>query len=326
MIKLSMVAVPPTDDLLATIRQIGVDNLVHYDMRNDPDKYDALEAFTCRARKFGLKVPVVESGPAIDRIVLGKDGWKAQTQQWARCIEQLGRLGVEVVCYNFMPQVLADAMVVRSDTAALTRGGALTTAFREIDIASRIPIHADAPVTFEEMQENLRRFLVTVIPTAEAAGVRLAMHPDDPPRSPLFGYARIMSSIESFDWLLDLHSSSMNGITLCAGCFAELGVDVTALIHRFARRIHFVHLRNIRGVPDDFIETFPDDGDLKLDQILRALQLCSFDGYVRPDHAPRLACEPSGVEGYGFQGHLLTIGYLRGILDTIGSDAGMRRI
>jgi mannonate dehydratase len=317
-----MVAVPPTNDRLATIRQIGVDSLVHYDMSNFADKYNALEAFTRRVRQFGLRVPVVESGPAIDRIVSGKDGWRAQTREWVRSIAHLGRLGVEVVCYNFMPQVLDDAMVVRTDLAARTRGGALTTAYRARDLVGKEAPNSDVGVSFEQMQENLRRFLLAVIPTAEACGVRLAMHPDDPPFSPIWGYPRVMSSVQSFDWLLDLHSSPMNGITFCAGCFGELGVDVPALVRRFAERIHFVHLRNIRGAPKDFIETFPDDGDLSITEILRALQASDFDGYVRPDHAPRLACEPAGVEGYGFQGHLFTVGYLRGLLDAIQSNIG----
>ena len=66
------------------------------------------------------------------------------------------------------------------------------------------------------------------------------------------------------DWLLDLHPSPANGITLCAGCFGELGVDVPTLVPRFRNRVHFVHLRNIRGAPADFMETFPDDGDIDL--------------------------------------------------------------
>lgn len=318
MIKLSMVAVPATDERLATIRQIGVENVVHYDMSQSPDKYDRLDAFTARARKFGLAVPVVEAGPPIDRIVMGKGGWEAQTRDWIRCLELLGRQGVEVVCYNFMPQISGDAMVVRTDFAAETRGGARTSAYRAADVTGTTLPHGERAIPFEQMQENLRRFLVAVIPAAEAAGVKLAMHPDDPPATPICGLERIMSSVESFDWLLDLHPSPMNGITLCAGCFGELGVDVPALVPRFGARIHFVHLRNIHGSPADFVETFPDDGDLDLAQLIRTLHQSGFDGYVRPDHSPLLASEAPDVEGYGFQGHLFTLGYIRGLLDSVG--------
>lgn len=311
-----MVAVPPTDQRLATLNQIGVRHLVHYDMRNTSNKYEDLEAFIARARRFSLEVPVVESGPPIDRIVLGGEGWKEQTREWIAWLPRLATLGVKVICYNFMPQLTGDAMVVRTDMTVRTRGGAITTAYRAADLAQNSPSWLpESVVSFEELQENLRRFLVSVVPVAEASGVFLAVHPDDPPATPICGIHRVMSSLDSFDWLLELHSSPMNGVTLCAGCFAELGVDVPGLVRRFGKRIHFVHVRNIRGTPDNFIETFPDDGDLDVAALIQALHESRFDGYLRPDHAPLLATEEPGVEGYGFQGHLFTLGYLRGLLD-----------
>jgi mannonate dehydratase len=315
MIKLSMVAVPPTDERLKTIRQVGVEDLVHYDMSNATGKYDALEGFVSRAKKFGLGVPIVESGPAIDRIVLGKDGWEAQIREWIRCLAILGRLGVQVVCYNFMPQVSDDAMVVRTDFRARTRGEALTSAYRAADLTSHTVPHSEIPISLDEMKENVRRFLRAVIPAAEAGGVRLAMHPDDPPSRPVCGLERVMSDVKSFDWLVDLHPSPMNGITLCAGCFGEMGEDPSLLVQRFGKRIHFVHIRNISGTPENFVETFPDDGDLDLPQLISTLHRSGFDGYIRPDHAPRLASEGDVVPGYGFQGHLFTLGYVRGLLD-----------
>jgi mannonate dehydratase len=312
-----MVAVPASDERLATIRQIGVEDLVHYDMSNDPHKFDRLDDLIVRARAFGLRVPVVEAGPAIDRIVLGLDGADEQISGWIAALDRLGKAGVEVVCYNFMPQLLDDAMVVRTDIAARTRGGAVTTAFRTRDLPPGTTDTALVGPTPAAMRENLLRFLRSVIPAAEAAGVKLAMHPDDPPMSPIQGYARIMSSVEDFDWLIEAHPSPMNGITLCTGCFGELCIDVPALVTRFGKHIHFVHLRNIRGAGDDFVETFPDDGDVDLIGTLAALKASGYDGYARPDHAPRLASEPESTTGYGFQGHIFTAGYVRGILNTL---------
>lgn len=323
MTKLSMVAVPPSDERLAAIRQIGVEHLVHYDMSNDDAKLDRLENVIAHAARFGLDVPVVEVGPAIDRIVLGLDGAEEQTEGWVRALGRLGKLGVEVVCYNFMPQLTEDAMVVRTDYCALTRGGAVTTAFRRADLArAGWKAEAATKLTFDEARDRLQRFLGRVIPAAEAAGVKLAMHPDDPPLTPIGGYARIMSSLASFDWLLGLHDSEANGITLCTGCFGELGVDVPALVKRFGKRIHFVHLRNIRGPTDDFVETFPDDGNVDIVGTLRALDEAGIDVYARPDHAPRLATEREGTPGYGFDGHLFTVGYLRGIMHGFSGGAG----
>ena len=87
------------------------------------------------------------------------------------------------------------------------------------------------------------------------------------------------------------------------------------LVKRFGNRIHFVHLRNIRGRLDDFMETFPDDGDVDLVGTLAALDAAGFDGHARPDHSPRLSTETPGTPGYGFDGHLFTLGYLRGVPD-----------
>ena len=111
------------------------------------------------------------------------------------------------------------------------------------------------------------------------------------------------------------HAGKDSRLVPAAGCFGELCVDVPGLVRRFAPRIHFVHLRNMRGRPDDFMETFPDDGDVDLVGTLAALDEVGFGGYARPDHSPRLATEMEGTPGYGFDGHLFTLGYLRGVMD-----------
>jgi len=318
LIELSMVAVPPTPERLRAIAQIGIENLVQYDMSNDADKFETFPAFVESAARLGLRVPLVEAGPPLDRIVLGKPGWREQIEQWKRSIEFLGRHGVEVICYNFMPQVLADAMVVRTRLDAVTRGGAVTSAFRLEDVTRETAPHNEMAVPMERMWEQLEEFLRAVLPIAEACGVRLAMHPDDPPLSPICGLERIMSSVESFDRLLAIDASPSNAVTLCAGCFGELGVDVPALVDRFGPRIAFAHFRNIEGTLTDFIETFPDQGIIDLIGLFEKLDTAPFKTFVRADHAPLLATEPAAEEdGYGFQGHLYTSGYMRGALDTV---------
>lgn len=317
MIRLSMVAVPPSDQYLAAIAQIGVENLVHYDMSHDPRKFDAFPALVERARGFGLRVPVIEAGPPIDRIVMDKDGAEQQIQGWISALPMLARQGVEVVCYNFMPQLTADAMVVRTDFAARTRGGAKTSAFRLADVTPATVPHHEKEIPQERIWENLARFLRAVLPAAEAAGIRLAMHPDDPPMTPLCGLQRIMSSVASFDRLLSISASPSNAITLCAGCFTQLGVDVPALVKRFGSRIAFTHLRNIEGTPTDFRESFPDVGNLDMVALIRAFAHEGVPAYARPDHSPLLATDAAAEEGYGFQGHLFTLGYLRGIMAAV---------
>jgi mannonate dehydratase len=314
MLKLSMVAVPTTEERLAAIAQVGVRHLVHYDMANDLRKFDQLEALIARAKRAGLDVPVLESGPAIDDIVAGNDSIAAQIEHWAESLPRLGALGVEVICYNFMPQMAHDCRVVRTTETARTRGGSLTTAFHPGDLPADA-FTATPQVSEDALRTNLERFLRRILPVAEKAGIRLAMHPDDPPISPLGGYARIISTLADIEWLLKLRPSPSNAFTLCAGSLGEMGVDPSALAIKYRDRIPFVHFRNIRGNLNGFMETWPDDGDLNLSYLIGTLLDLGLDAYIRPDHSPLLATEAAGEPGYGFEGHLFTLGYIRGLID-----------
>lgn len=312
--KFAMVATTQNERHLRTMKQIGVDHVVHYAMDDLPESVGELTAIRDRYAEFDLAWAIAESGPAIDRIVLGKEGWKAQTERYKRILRIIGDLGVGIVAYNFMPQVSDDAMVIRTDLDARARGGAQTSRFALAEIGPGTMPHDESAIPRAEMWRNLERFLEDVLPVAEAAGVKMAMHPDDPPMSPLCGLERIMDRVESFERLLAFSSSPSNALTFCAGCFGELGVDVVALFERFADRIPYVHVRNIEGPPTDFIETFPDEGRIDLPGLVASFEGRGYDGFVRPDHAPLLATDGDEMPaGYGIQGHIFTIGYLRGL-------------
>ncbi|MDR3475125.1 MAG: mannonate dehydratase [Devosia sp.] len=312
--KLTMVARPPSDRNLRLLKQLGVDHAVHYDMADLPDSREDILALRDRYAQYGLAWKIAESGPAIDRVVMGKDGAAEQTRRYARILGHLGAAGVEVVAYNFMPQVTEDAMVIRTAFDRKTRGDALTSGFRLADLRPDTIVHTEKPIERERMWSNLERFLKAVLPAAEAAGVRLAMHPDDPPLPLLCGLERIMGTVEDFDRLLAISPSESNALTLCFGCFAERGYDIPALIGHFGQRIAFVHVRDIRGTIDDFIETFPDDGQTDMLAAFGKLVEIGYDGYLRSDHAPQLAIDTTGTsDGYSLEGHIFAIGYLRGL-------------
>ncbi|HTW27184.1 MAG TPA: mannonate dehydratase [Acetobacteraceae bacterium] len=316
--KLTMVAQPPSPVNLALLRQLGIAHAVHYDMHGLPDDRAGLRAIQRIYRDAGLDWTISESGPAIDRIVLGLEGWRDQLAAWNRTLPLLGEMGVEVVAYNFMPQLGDDAMVVRTSTQIPTRGGALTSQFRADDLAPDAFAGHAPPLPLAAMWTQLERFLEAVLPVAERAGVRLAMHPDDPPFGPLCGYQRIMGSPDDFARLFAFSSSPSNAMTLCVGCFAERGVDIPSLVARFSDRIAFVHVRDIRGTADDFIETFADDGQTDLFAVFQALRRCGYEGLVRSDHAPLLATDAAAVnDGYAMQGHIFAIGYLRGLMQAV---------
>lgn len=321
-----MAAVAPyPPERLQVIKQIGVDHLVYYDMATMPVEYDELSAVVNQAHHAGLTIAVVECGPPIDRIVLGKDGRDHQIAQFEVAIKNMGRLGIEVLCYNFMPQVLPDAMVVRTSYTAPARGGAATTAFRLADVTADTVPHTEATVPVEQLWDNLEYFLRRVLPVAESAGVKLAMHPDDPPLSPICGLNRIMSSVEAFDRLIGLSKSPANGMALCCGCFLEMGADLVAMTERFRGRIHHLHFRDVAGTPTDFVETFPDDGPTDFIPVFEALQRTGCDSPIRIDHVPRLALEPGSNDGYGFLGHVFATGYLRGLLESVSGKPSLQR-
>lgn len=314
--RIAAIPIPFGEERLHLLKQVGVNDVLYYDMTGFPTDEDALRRIKDRIETAGLRWSIVEGGPPIDRIVLGKPGWREQLAEYRRVVTLLGRLGVETLCYNFMPQITEDAMVVRTDFAHPTRGEALTSRYRAADYRPEMTPHREANTTDAEMWKNLERFLSEIVPAAEDAGLKLAMHPDDPPLSPMAGLARIMRSRESFEQLLSLHPSPSNGITLCCGCFLEMPCDLVDAVNRFAGRIHFVHFRDVRGTPDDFWETFPDDGPTDFAPMFRALAQTGFDGCIRVDHVPTLVGEAAETRGYGMMGHLFAIGYLRGILHT----------
>ena len=319
--RLSIVAKPATKERLEVVRQIGAEDVVYYSVEDRGAIFDQFGAFVERAKAADLRATVVEAGPPIGKIVMGEDGWREQTDDWVDAIRLLASHGVEVICYNFMPQVFDDAMVVRTSFETKTRGGAITSSYRAIDVDHENLVDADVlPISKNKMRTNLKRFLDEVIPVAEEVGIKFAMHPDDPPTSPMGGLQRIMSSVEDYDWLLAANPSKANGITYCIGCFAELGCNLEGLIDRWSNRIHFVHFRNISGCQDDFVETFPDDGDVDLLSVLRKLNEVGYTGCIRPDHAPKLSGEYVEIEGYGFQGHIFTAGYLRGLLTAVATE------
>jgi mannonate dehydratase len=306
-----------SDPNLRQLKQLGVDDIVYYDMHGMPGSFEELAAVQRRLARLGLRLAVIEGGPPIDKIVLGKPDRDAQIDRYVSAIRHMGRLGIRVLCYNFMPQVTSAAMVVRTSTRFAERGGALTSQYRAVDFRSESVPHNEQPTTDEQMWDNLEYFLRRIVPVAEQEEVLLAIHPDDPPQSPMCGLARILRSEKSFHRLLSIVDSPVNGLTFCQGCFAQMGDDLEADIRRFRERIHFVHFRDIRGGPEDFYESFPDNGASDMLHLVRVYKDIGYRGFVRIDHVPLLATEAGPYDGYGIQGHTFAIGYLKGLMEAV---------
>jgi mannonate dehydratase len=226
----------------------------------------------------------------------------------------MGRLGIPVWCYNWMPVV----GWVRTTLSARGRGGAIVSAYDHAQMVSAPPTWAGT-VEAETLWTNLRWFLERVCPVAEEAGVTLALHPDDPPLSPLRGIGRIMRSLDAFQRVIDMADSPYNGITLCQGNFALMTGDLPAAIRHFGRqnKIFFVHMRDVHGTPDKFVETFHDDGPTDMLAAMRGYHALGFAGPMRPDHVPTLAGDANDPPGYTTRGRLYAIGYMRGLREAV---------
>jgi mannonate dehydratase len=211
----------------------------------------------------------------------------------------------------------------RTATEIKSRGGALVTGFDRTKLKEEDSSRY-GNVTDDDLWRNLKYFLERVVPVAEKADVKLAMHPDDPPLSPLRGLPRIMRSIENYQRLLDLVPSSVNGITFCQGNFTLMTDDLPGAIRRFGKqkKIFFVHFRDVRGTPEKYEETFHDNGMTDMAACMRAYRDIGFDGVCRPDHVPTMDGDSNDRPGYSMIGRLFAIGYIRGLIQAAYTEKG----
>lgn len=270
--------------------------------------------------QYGLKMIAIEDTAPLDKVRLGLDGRDEQIDNVITQIEAMGRLGLETLCYNWM----AISSWGRTSTDTVGRGGALVTAFSAAESESMPALAEPGEVSEEQLWAGLQYFLDAVIPVAETAGVRLGMHPDDPPRMIGRNVPHIMRSPDAFRRLLSMRPSASNGITFCQGNFALMDEDLPTLIREFgaADNIAFVHFRDVRGTADDFQETFHDEGQTDLPECIRAYAEVGFIGPMRPDHVPTMEGESNERPAYGTLGRLFAIGYIRGLEQAIYGKPG----
>jgi mannonate dehydratase len=207
---------------------------------------------------------------------------------------------------------------MRTSTTIPSRGGAMVTGF-DNTYMKNAPHTEYGEVSEERLWENLKWFLERIIPVAEKANVKLAMHPDDPPLSPIRGLGRIMRSVENFQRLVDLAPSEVNGICLCQGNFTLMTDDLPGAIRQFGKqgKIFFVHFRDVRGTPEKFEETFHDDGKTDMLECMKAYKEIGYEGVLRPDHVPTMEGDSNEHAGYSSIGRLFAIGYIKGLRQAV---------
>ncbi|MCA9046194.1 MAG: mannonate dehydratase [Planctomycetaceae bacterium] len=311
--KLATVLTPLNVTNMCLAAQCGVEGVVS---RYPGPRLEDVRDIKRKVNANGLELFSIEGYLPIENIKTGTDHDGSELAAMKSLIQHMGEVGIPILCYNFM----SGTDWVRTRLDAPQRGGAKVTAFKLADAEQAISLNTHqaasaSPLGGEELWANLERFLQEVVPVAEAAGVTLAMHPDDPPLPEFQGKARIMNSVESFERLVTLVPSSRNAICFCQGTFATMGVDIPTTIRRLGKHIAYVHFRDVRGTPEAFAETFHDNGPTDMAAAVRAYRDVGFSGPIRPDHVPQLEGEDDGEPGYTMQGRLFAFGYIRGLID-----------
>lgn len=298
---------------------------------------ESIEKIKKLSEENGLVFDVVESIPVHENIKLGADNADELTDIYCQNIERCAEYGVKCITYNFMP--VFDWTRTQLDKKAPDGSTSLVMymdQLKDLDpLREDIKLPGwDASYTQDEVRDlinayselgeeglwkNLERFLEKVIPTAERCGVRMAIHPDDPPY-PIFGLPRIITNEGNIDRMLAMVDSPANSLCLCTGSLGSGGFnDVEKLVRKYSAmdRVAFMHIRQVKLLDDGSFEEcghLSKNGSMDMYRIVKALIDTGFDGYVRPDHG-RMIWGETGKPGYGLYDRALGAMYINGLFE-----------
>ena len=287
--------------------------------------------------KNGLIFDIVESIPVPEDIKLGSENADELIEVYCENIRRCAKYGVKCVTYNFMP--VFDWTRTQLDKEAPDGSTSLVMYWEQMQgldpLVDDIDLPGwDASYTKDEIKElfkkyaeigeeglwkNLETFLKKIIPVAEECGVRMAIHPDDPPY-PIFGLPRIITNEENLDRFLKIVDSPANSLCLCTGSLGCASFnDIPKMVRKYSAmdRIAFMHIRNVLVMDDGSFEEsghLSKCGSIDMYEVVKALVETGFDGYVRPDHG-RMIWGETGRPGYGLYDRALGAAYINGLFE-----------
>jgi mannonate dehydratase len=301
---------------LEICRQMGVTHAITGSNFQDIEQHQYAAAAKKLKDDFeaaGFKIAGIEGHPVrFEKIKLGLEGRDEEIANTNAAIEALSKAGIDMICYNFM----AGLGWYRTTFDIPERGGAKTSEFSYEESVQQ-GLTEWGKVSEDKMWDNITYFLERVIPVAEKFNMKMALHPDDPPISPLRGIARICTSASNYRRIMNIVPSPVNGITFCQANFRAMGENIYDLAREFCEsgKVFFVHFRDIEGKADRFHETFHDNGPTDMAKMLEIYSRSGFVGPIRPDHAPTMAGESEESRGYGMTGKVFAFGYMKGLMD-----------
>ena len=298
-------------------------------LAGDPNRLWTLDELVTLRREVeaaGLKLEAIENfDPAHWHDILLDGPKRAQHIENVKTIlRRMGEAGIPVMGYNF-----SLAGVAGRTTGNYARGGAPSVGMEgpydlpmengmvwNMVYDEHAPAGTVPPITHEELWRRLAAFLNEVLPVAEAAGVKLAAHPDDPPLPFIRGQPRLVYQPSLYQKLIDLNPSPANQLEFCIGSLAEMtDGDIYETVDAYSRqqRLGYVHFRNVRGKVPTYKETFIDDGDVDMLRVLALLQRNRFEGVLIPDHTPQMTCAAPWHAGMAY-----ALGYMRAAMRSLG--------
>jgi mannonate dehydratase len=311
-----------SDEDLAFARQIGV----HYvSVGTTGGTFETFATIKRRVEAAGLQVANIGNTRVhnMAEVTLNLPGRDAKIEEYKQYLRNLGRAGISYTTYAHM------ANGIWSSTAESTRGGAPARAYHQgtakghwVDQVYEGPLTHGRRYSEKELWDNYTYFIRQVAPVAEEAGVRIGIHPDDPPVKELGGVPRcIFGNFDGYVRALRIADSPNVGVCLCCGTWMEggaaMGRDVVGAVREFARmgKLWKIHFRNVTAPVPDFVETYVDDGYTDMKKVMRALVAADFRGILIADHVPQMA-------GDRRTGWAYSIGYIRALYDMAREGKG----
>jgi len=263
---------------------------------------------------YGLKLAAIENVPTnfYDHIMLNGPNRDQQIQNMIYTIRNIARAGIPIFGYNWMPSH------VWRESYALIRGGAFATAF-DYEKAKTMPLTHEREYTEKEMWDYLESWIKIITPIAEEEGIRLGIHPCDPPVETLGGIPQLLRSFNSYKRLIEIYPSECNAIEFCQGTFAEMANEnIYEMIRYFGERnkILYVHFRNVSSTVPNFREEFVNTGYVDMYKAMKIYAEVGFNGFFIDDHVPQTFEDTS----WGHRGRAFANGYIQGLIEAVKKE------
>lgn len=332
-IKLSVQISPDvSDEYLQFLQQMGVGYC--YTWVNDEQAcLEFLSALKQRTERFGIKiynVGVMSLGKS-EEILLGKPEKDKVIERFKGFLHTLSALDIHTTTVTWEPNntlsTTPDGRVVSDKLGGHwanvdTRGGARA---RIVDMAvmEKAPWTHGREYTKEEIWDNFTYFAKQLLPTAEETGVRIALHPNDPPVDSCLGIATLIQCYKDYQRAFEIADSDFLGMEFCVGCWLEGGEQFGNLMENISqfveqRKVFIVHFRNVDNTLPRFAETFVDDGYQDMYQVMKAFVKAGYNGTLTMDHTPQMIPMAGTVGETAY-----AVGYLKALLQAAKDEAAM---